>query len=72
MTPSPKAVKSRPNLGRIGALAENLRCAARNVLKEMHLSPGGDVYEYTGSTSDVDWLVEKLNELENFQAGWIE
>lgn len=61
----------KPDLGRIGALAENLRAAARNVASGMHLSAGGDAYEYRGSTSAVDNLIDALNDLENFQAGWI-
>jgi hypothetical protein len=60
-----------PNLGRIGGLAENVRAAARNVTSEMLLSPGEDAYEYKGSTSAVDALIEALNALEDFQAGWV-
>jgi hypothetical protein len=59
-----------PNLGRIGTLAEELRCAARAVTNDMRLLPGGDAYEYRGSTNDVEWLIEALNALEHFQAGW--
>lgn len=61
----------KPDLGRIGALAEDLRAAARSVTSGMHLSAGGDAYEYRGSTSAVDILIDALNDLENFQAGWI-
>jgi hypothetical protein len=62
--------KSAPDLGRIGALAEQLRCAARAVTNDMVQSPGGDAYEYRGSTNSVEWLIEALNNLEDFQAGW--
>lgn len=61
----------KPDLGRIGALAENLRAAARGVTSGMYLSDGGDAYEYRGSTSAVDNLIDALNDLENFQARWI-
>ena len=73
-TPWPGANLSRafPHLGRIGQLAEDLRCAARTVADNMHRSPGGDAFEYRGSTSAVDNLIDKLNALEHFQAGWIE
>jgi hypothetical protein len=37
----------------------------------MHLMPGGDAYEYRGSTDAVDELIEQLNALEHFQAGWV-
>jgi hypothetical protein len=37
----------------------------------MHHSPGGDAYEYRGSTSAVDDLLDKLNALEHFQARWV-
>ena len=62
---------TKPDLGRIGDLAESLRAAARNVTNEMLLAPGEDAYEYRGSTGAVDALIEALNELEHFQAGWI-
>ena len=66
------ADQKRPaNLGRIGQLAEDLRCAARRVTDDMRLFPGGDAYEYVGSTIAVDTLIERLNALEHFQAGWI-
>jgi len=61
---------SKPDLGRIGELAEDLRCAARAVASRMVRTPGGDAYEYQGSTSYVDWLIDALNNLEDFQAGW--
>jgi hypothetical protein len=61
----------KPDLGRIGKLAEDVRTVARSVTSGMHLTPGGDAYEYRGSTSDVDALVEALNALEDFQAGWV-
>jgi len=57
-------------LGRIGQLAENLRIAARNVEKGLRLTPGGDAYEYQGSTMDVEDLIARLNDLEHFVAGW--
>jgi hypothetical protein len=60
-----------PDLGRIGRLAENLRAAARNVSNDMRLTPGGDAYEYHGSTDAVDDLIRELNALEHFQAGWV-
>ena len=60
-----------PDLGRIGALAEQLRCAGRAVTNDMVQTPGGDAYEYRGSTTNVDWLIEALNNLEHFQAGWV-
>lgn len=64
-------MNTKSHLGRIGALAENLRVAARDVTSEMLLSPGEDAYEYRGSTNAVDALIEALNELEDFQAGWV-
>jgi hypothetical protein len=62
---------SKPDLGTIGKLAEDLRAAARDVTKAMRLTPGGDAYEYHGSTSAVDAMVEALNRLEAFQDGWL-
>jgi hypothetical protein len=62
---------SAPPLGRIGQLAEDLRCAARGVTDDMHLTPGGDAYDYYGSTDAVDELINKLNALEHFMAGWV-
>jgi hypothetical protein len=62
---------TKPNLGRIGKLAEDVRAAARSVTSGMHLTPGGDAYEYRGSTAAVDDLIEALNALEDFQAGWV-
>ena len=59
-----------PPLGRIGQLAEELRRAARAVTDDMVTSPGGDAYEYRGSTMSVEWLLTALNDLEHFQAGW--
>jgi hypothetical protein len=63
----------KPNqpLGRIDALAENIRVHARRVAEDMKLTPGGDAYEYNGTTAAVDDLLEAINELEHFQAGWI-
>lgn len=61
---------SKPSLGRIGQLAEELRFAARMVADDMRLLPGGDAYEYQGSTAAVDDLLTALNALEHFQAGW--
>lgn len=58
------------HLGEIGRLAENVRCSAREVQQGMRLTPGGDAYEYVGSTSAVDSLLEALCALENFQASW--
>jgi hypothetical protein len=63
--------KGKPDLGRIGELAENLRCAARQVTNDMDLSEGGDAYHYRGSTEAVDALLEAVNALEDFQAGWM-
>jgi hypothetical protein len=57
-------------LGRIGDLADNLRCAARSVTDGLKLTPGGDAYEYIGSTNAVEALIKALNDLEHFQAGW--
>jgi hypothetical protein len=51
-------------------LAENLRCAARTVTDGLKLTPGGDAYEYIGSTNAVEALIKALNDLEHFQAGW--
>ena len=65
-----ETTKPAPDLGRIGKLAEDLRCAGRAVIDDMVQSPGGDVYEYRGSTNSVEWLIEALNNLEHFQAGW--
>lgn len=42
--------KPAPDLGRIGQLAEELRCAARSVTGDMVQTPAGDAYEYRGST----------------------
>ena len=44
-------------LGRIGQLAEDLRCAARLVTNDMRLTPGGDAYEYQGSTAAIAAVV---------------
>lgn len=62
---------TQPDLGRIGKLAEDMRTAARSVTNDMHLTPGGDAYEYRGSTNAVEDLVTALNALEHFQAGWV-
>jgi hypothetical protein len=62
---------TKPDLGRVGRLAEAVRAEARNVTNDMRLSAGGDAYEYRGSTSAVDALIEALIELEDFQNGWI-
>lgn len=51
--------------------AEDLRCAAREVSDQMRRTPGGDAFEYHGSTEAVDNLIDKLNALEHFQAGWV-
>lgn len=61
----------KPELGRIGKLAEDLRSAARGVTDDLVLSPGGDAYEYRGTTEAVDELLEAVNALEHFQAGWV-
>ena len=66
-----KSQTTAPNLGRIGKLAEDVRAAARNVINDMRMLPGGDAYEYRGSTAAVDDLIEALNNLEHFQAGWV-
>lgn len=58
-------------LGRIGYLSERVRIAARRVTDDMNLLPGGDAYEYRGSTSAVDDLIDRINDLEHFQAGWV-
>lgn len=60
-----------PDLGRIGRLAEELRCAGRAVVSDMVRTHAGDAYEYRGSTNSVEWLIEALNNLEHFQAGWV-
>lgn len=65
-----RTTKPKPHLGRIGELAEEIRCHARNVTDRMKLTPGGDAYEYGGGTGDVDALRIALNALEHFQAGW--
>jgi hypothetical protein len=62
---------SEHNLGRIGQLAEDLRSAARAVTDDMHRTPGGDAFEYRGSTAAVDDLIDALNALEHFFAGWV-
>lgn len=59
------------DLDRVVALAEALRSAARDVTDDLRITPGGDAYEYHGSTEAVDRLVEALNDLEHFQAGWV-
>lgn len=69
-TPKTTPREPVPNLGRIGALAEDLRCAGRAVVGDMHPLPGGNAYEYRGSTNAVEWLIEALNNLEHFQSGW--
>lgn len=67
-----RPILTKAHLGRIGALAESLRMAARHVTNDMHQTPGGDAYEYRGSTNAVEELLERLNDLEHFQAGWVE
>jgi hypothetical protein len=62
----------KTNLGRIGQLADELRFAAQCVTDEMRRTPGGDAFEYQGSTMAVEDLIEKINALEHFQAGWVE
>lgn len=57
-------------LGRIGQLAEDLREAASAVTNDLHRTPGGDAYEYRGSTNAVENLIDRLNDLEHFFAGW--
>lgn len=64
-------VISRPEFGRIGQLAEVLRCAGRAVTGELRISPIGGRYVYLGSVEAVDDLVSALDELERFQAGWV-
>lgn len=59
------------HLGRIGKLADDLRFAARQVSRELRLTPGGDAYEYQGSTNAVEELREKISDLENFLGGWV-
>ena len=59
-----------PNLGRIGDLANNLRAAAWAVLDDMRRTPGGDAFEYHGSTNSVEMLIAAVNELEHFYNGW--
>ena len=68
--PASRPERPAPHLGRIGELAEQLRCAARAVTEDMVRSPGGDAYEYRGSTNNVEWMIDALNNLEHFQAGW--
>ena len=67
-TPKPQRLRT---LGRIGVLADDLRAAARLVTDDMHATPGADAYEYRGSATAVEALIEKLNEIEHFAAGWI-
>ena len=62
--------KPAPNLGRIGKLADDLRFAARMVTNDMRRTPGGDAFEYQGSTNAVEALIDAINDLEHFQAGW--
>ena len=62
---------TRHPLGRIGQLADDLRGAARDVANGLHLTPGGDAYEYQGSTGDVETLLATLNALERFLEGWV-
>ena len=69
--PGENIARAFPHLGRIGQLAEDLRCAARSVTNDMRMTPGGDAFEYRGSTSAVIDLIDKLNALEHFQAGWV-
>lgn len=64
-------VSVKPDLGRIGKLAEDLRCAGRAVADDMVRTPAGDAFAYRGSTNSVEWLIEALNNLEHFQAGWV-
>jgi hypothetical protein len=56
---------------KIGKLADDVRTAARSVISGMHLTAGGDAYEYSGSTNAVEDLISALNALEDFQAGWV-
>ena len=60
-----------PPLGRIGKLADDLRFAAREVTNDMVRTPGGDAYEYRGSTNAVENLLDRINNLEHFIAGWV-
>jgi len=62
---------AKPDLGRIGKLAEDIRLAARIVIDGMHRTPGEDAFEYQGSTMDVEDLIDAVNALEHFQAGWV-
>lgn len=64
------AMLVKPDLGRIGKLADDLRFHARMVVKNMHMTPGGDAFDYQGSTNDVKDLINAVNDLEHFQAGW--
>jgi len=43
-------------------IASNIVSAARNLLRHMKQTPGGDAYEYTGAMNDVEWLQELLHE----------
>jgi hypothetical protein len=71
MTDTTQTTKNRkPDLGRIGKLADDIRFAAREVIDDMIKSPAGDAYTYQGSTSAVDSLIDAINALEHFQAGW--
>jgi hypothetical protein len=52
------------DIHRLKRLAETLRACAQNVIHELKLSPGGDSYEYTGTTGAVDALQEALTAYE--------
>ena len=47
-------------------LAAHLQSAANLVLSGLKETPGGDAYEYEGSTNTVEWLKEAVQALEDY------
>ena len=47
-------------------LSEEMRAAARNVLKSMHETPGKDGYVFVGAMNDIEWLQEATDAYEDY------
>ena len=62
-----RAMARRMDRERMFDLLDGLKAAAHAVLRDMKLSPGGDEYSYTGSTSHIDWLREAASAWEEYQ-----
>lgn len=52
---------------RMFLLLDDLKAAANYVTGEMKLSPGGDEYVYSGTTTNVDWLRDAAQAWEDYQ-----